>query len=188
MRKIVQAVLLSVLALGFLGARAQTPLAGSYVGKVQGSQAFIALVRSENKLIAYVCDGKEQVQWFRGAVGPNGALEVRTEAGWRLLGALSAEGVKGTVTFADGKTLEYSATPATGEAGLYRYEATVDGARYLGGWIIDQKGEQRGSVIGGGGLVATFLSPTSQKAQHPKLGELLAFLVNPDWVRQNVNP
>jgi hypothetical protein len=70
---------------------------------------------------------------------------------------------------------------------LYRSEKTVDDTLYLGGWIVDQQGEQRGAVVGGGGLVAVLLMPTSKKAQHPKLGELLAFLVNPAWVSQDVS-
>jgi hypothetical protein len=36
--------------------------------------------------------------------------------------------------------------PATGDAGLYRAEETIDGTEYVGGWIALADGRQQGSI------------------------------------------
>jgi hypothetical protein len=55
---------------GFFGG----PPTGNYAGKVSGSDAFIALVASDGKALAYVCDGKTLAEWFSGTVGTDGTL------------------------------------------------------------------------------------------------------------------
>lgn len=124
---------------------------GSFVGKAQGSEAFIAFVAKDNKVLAYLCDGSKLADWFRLVQDESGAVEGRSSSGVRLQAKLGAQEIKGTVTLADGKALEFSATPISGEAGLYRSESQINGTDYLGGWIVDQQGQQRGLVIGGGG-------------------------------------
>jgi hypothetical protein len=179
MKHVLVSILTLVAGLGI----AQT--AGSYVGEVRGSRAFIALVLSqEGKALAYVCDGESIALWFRGRL-EGGVLELQGSAGQRLQGRLDGE-VSGRITLPDGQSLVFSAQGATGGAGLYRYEGSADGSAYTGGWIINQKGEQRGAVIGGGTLAPSVLEPRSLQAEHARLGKLLAWLVTPEWVSRNL--
>lgn len=179
MRGVLVSILTLVAGLGI----AQTT--GSYVGEVRGSRAFIALVLSqEGKALAYVCDGESIALWFRGRL-EGGVLELQGSAGQRLQGRLNGE-VSGQITLPDGQSLAFSAQGATGGAGLYRYEGSSSGTAYTGGWIINQKGEQRGAVIGGGTLAPSALAPQSLQAEHPLLGRLVAWLVTPEWVSKSL--
>ncbi|MER3445167.1 MAG: hypothetical protein C4333_14035 [Meiothermus sp.] len=158
--------------------------AGSYVGAVPNSKAFIAVVLGEQgKALAYLCDSESIALWFRGKL-EGGVLELRGADGQRLQGRVGSE-VSGQITLPDGRVLGFSAPAASGEAGLYRYEGSQSGNAYVGGWIIDQKGEQRGAVIGGGALSPVVLSPKTLQAEHRLLGKLLAWLVTPQWVTQS---
>jgi hypothetical protein len=126
-------------------------LAGNFAGKVEGTNAFIAVVVDrENHALAYVCDGKgeesaEVAEWFEGAVADGGSLDLRSEGGAHLVAEVTESGTKGTVTFS-GQEHSFSASPAEEPAGLYRAEETVDGTEYVGGWILLESGEQRGTV------------------------------------------
>lgn len=174
---------------------------GSFVGRVQGSEAFIAFVVKGSKVLAYLCDGSKLADWFRLVQDASSAVDGRSASGIRLQAKFSAQEVKGSVTLADGKILEFSATPITGEAGLYRSEVLISNESYVGGWIVDQKGEQRGAVVGGGNFQAVALPITgvptsgdsakdsklcpgvvSPKARATALGSnnLLAWLVTPE--------
>lgn len=176
-------LLLSILALMTGLGIAQT--AGSYVGEVPGSKAFIAVVVGpEGKALAYVCDGETIALWFRGRL-EGGALELLGGAGQRLQARLD-QGISGRVTLPDGRTLAFSAQGATGEAGLYRYEGSLGGTAYTGGWIVNAKGEQRGAVIGGGTLSSSVLSAKTLQAEHTALGKLLAWRVTPEWVSKSL--
>ena len=128
-------------------------LEGNFVGAAKNSKAFIAIVAAQGKVLAYICDGEKIAQWFRGTLGEGGAIAI--ELGSNKLNArLNAGIVSGTVEVG-GEKLEFSATAATGNAGLFRTELSAGGSNYTGGWIIDQNGEQRGAVIGGGGFQAS---------------------------------
>lgn len=59
---------LSLVALSSALAKPQ----GTFIGTVPKSEAFIALVVSpDKKVMAYVCDGRQVVQWFKGQVRAN---------------------------------------------------------------------------------------------------------------------
>jgi hypothetical protein len=143
-------MLVSLLTLWLLVAcgREQTSSSpsGSLVGTVDGTDAFIALVPQENNgLIAYVCDGQTISVWFRGERNGN-AVDLAAATGARLQASLESDAAAGTVTLADGQTHSFTASLASGEAGLYRAEETLDGNNYVGGWIILNDGSQRGLV------------------------------------------
>lgn len=146
---------IGMLILVLLGSAQATT--GSFVGKVQGSEAFIAFVAKDSKVLAYLCDGSKLADWFRLVHDSSGAVEGRSSGGVQLQAKIGAQEIKGTVTLADGKALEFSAAPISGEAGLYRTESRIGGTDYLGGWIVDQQGQQRGALVGGGNLSAVAL-------------------------------
>jgi hypothetical protein len=77
------------LCLGLLGCGKQ-PLSGSFAGPVAHSEALIALVTSDHKLIVYACDGQTLAQWFSGSLSGSDTLDVTNQGGARLQARLSA--------------------------------------------------------------------------------------------------
>lgn len=125
---------------------------GNYAGKVEGTDAFVAVVVDRNdKVLAYLCDGKEGesatlAEWFTGAVADDGSLDLRSEGGAHLVANVSGEAAEGSVTLPDGEERAFAASPVEAPAGLYRAEETVEGEEYVGGWIELANEEERGAV------------------------------------------
>jgi hypothetical protein len=134
-------------------------VAGSFVGKVEGTDAFIGLVvLGSRETLAYVCDSKGISQWFRGIADRN-RVSLRADPAV-LEGALSLAEAKGTVTLRDGVPRSFAAEPAVGFAGLYRASDSGDGLNHVGGWIVLAHGEQRGG-IGSDGSEPLGATPTA---------------------------
>ena len=125
-------------------------LTGSFVGQVQNSDIFIAIVITNNEILAYVCDGVEVAEWFRGSMPESGWLELISKKGWKLQASMSRSSAIGSLVMENSKPMAFLALPAEGKAGLYRASSTKDGIKYVGGWIVNANGDQRGAVIGGG--------------------------------------
>ncbi|MCI0397049.1 MAG: hypothetical protein L0322_19195 [Chloroflexi bacterium] len=136
-----------VLALGLAscaGGAAEFP-AGSFVGRVDGSELFVAITTDEEgNVLAYACDNQAD-SWFRGTVAGD-TIDLTSQDGARLQATLGEETASGTFTPAGGQPLTFNATPATGNAGLYRAEGQADGDDHVAGWIVLANGEQRGVI------------------------------------------
>jgi hypothetical protein len=158
------------------------------VGRVSGSDAFIALVSTGSKAMAYVCDGAKISLWFTGAIKQGRLFESKNPSGAHLIANLSAWSVVGTLELKAGRALSFRTEPVKDAAGLYRARAVISGSSYVGGWIVLPDGEQRGNVVGGGTLFErVLLNHNPVRASLPNLGPLEPFLVTPAWVEQNVN-
>ena len=95
-----------------------SPYTGNLVGKVEGTNAFVAVVVDrENHALAYICDGNEIAEWFRGAVAQDGSLDLRSEGGALLVAEVAKSGTEGTVTL-EGEEHAFSASRAEEPAGL----------------------------------------------------------------------
>ena len=136
--------------------------AHSYVGAAAGTAAFVAVVTDGSRVLAYVCDGVPAdpvgtlptIQtWFNAP--SDGSTVDATQAGTRLQLRLTGTDMTGTLTLAGGRQLAVTGKAATGDAGLYRAEATGAGAKAVAGWILAADGAQRGGVGGEGGTLAT---------------------------------
>jgi hypothetical protein len=128
-------------------------LSGNFVSEVSraGPTAFVSVVTSQGKAIAYVCDGETTAQWFRGSLQAGGLFEARsTDQKSRITAQINAGSVVGAITLETNEVLLFRATPASGDAGLYRSDDTINGSRWLGGWVVLPDGQQRGAVIGSG--------------------------------------
>jgi hypothetical protein len=115
----------------------------TYVGRVEGSEALIAVVANELAAAAYLCDGDQVSEWFLGT--PNGpSLQLQGEKGGSVDAELIAGGVEGDVSH-DDASHPFSAEVATeGENGIYRSVETEDGVQISTGWIF-YDGELRGA-------------------------------------------
>ncbi len=118
-----------------------------FVGTVEGTNAFVALLASDGEAVFYVCDGTEDIaEWFAGPVEET-EIDLSNDAGARVEATASDGGYAGTVTLADGGRHRFQAVPAQPGAGLLRItgpEAEADGV--VAGWIVTNDGEQRGSL------------------------------------------
>jgi hypothetical protein len=121
---------------------------GTLVGKVTGSHAYVAVVSDGSRVAGYVCDGDRLSRWLSASDVRDGAVTLRDRGG-RVLGAVrvAADRATGFVEL-DGRKLAFAATPARGEAGLYRQatgQAGEPGFRETG-WIVLADGSVRGSA------------------------------------------
>jgi hypothetical protein len=115
----------------------------TYVGRVDGGAATLALVDEGGEATAYFCDGAALESWLGGSAtssrlnlsGDNGDLSARVD-GQQATGSVRVEGQR------FGFTLRQVSPPR----GLYRFADTVDGAEVVGGWIVLPSGRQVGLV------------------------------------------
>jgi hypothetical protein len=122
---------------------------GTFVGKVDGTDAYIALTTKDGKLGGYICDSKQISVWLDASDLSGDSAELVNRVGDRVGEASFADDqVSGEVELA-GQTHSFSAGPATGDAGLYR--GAVDGRYAVVGnleaaWIVLPDRSQRGAI------------------------------------------
>jgi hypothetical protein len=142
-------VIIGLLAMLLAGCQASAPKAQSFVGQGSNSNAFVGIVNENGSVTAYACDGTETTvttaEWFKGSAA-NGAFDLTSANGAHLTGAITTQGVTGTMTQTDGRSFAFTIGPASGNAGVYRADQTTGNGTYTGGWIVLPNGDQRGAV------------------------------------------
>lgn len=162
---------------------------GSYTGQDQVGSTFVAIVIHEDDALAYICDGNSVAYWFPGTVATDGRLELRSAEAWTLEASLDSTGVRGRYTNDVGDVVQFTAASASGGAGLYRAEFERGEVAYIGGWVVREDGEQRGSVIGGGTRkAARNLAPGTYRATIAGVGTLPTQRITPTYVDAAVTP
>ena len=124
---------------------------GAAVGRIEGTENFIAVVEEDGEVRAYLCNGTFANQetitavWFRGRWDNDGPVTL-TARGMTLTIERTDVGYSGELTARDGKHFEFSASePADESAGLYRVEEEVrDQLIDLYSIVLDS-GEVRGA-------------------------------------------
>jgi len=114
--------------------KAEKEVAGSFVGKVSGTKAFVAVVaapaageQDSRAVQVYVSDGTRLSEWFSGSISDNSFVAKSNDGSTQVKGKLSGESVTGTVELLSGKTVGYEASPPSGAAGLYELTASSAG-------------------------------------------------------------
>ncbi len=147
----------AALALGLLAACAAADadpdtelLADSFVADLDGN-VFVGVMVAEHPdgqtrdVVVYLCDEADVSTWLYGQT--TGGSIVLEGDGVSVALTLGATVVTGEVEFAGQDPQSFSAVAAEGDAGLHRAEGeTVEGLRYVGGWIILNTLEQRGAL------------------------------------------
>jgi hypothetical protein len=101
------------------------PIEGTFVGKVAGTDALVAVVAAGGDATVYASDGAGGSAELSGAIADN---RFSAEAGGATAeGELTRDSVKGTVELPGGESGDYEARRATGAAGLYTLEVARDG-------------------------------------------------------------
>ena len=110
------------------------PLDGTFLGKVTGTNALVAVVaapptgkQKQQDVTIYLSDGSKLSEWLAGAVERNGFAAASDDRDAEAKGELNGESVKGTIKLPDGKTVRYEASRATGAAGLYDLTVSPQG-------------------------------------------------------------
>jgi hypothetical protein len=113
---------------------AAKPLDGTFIGKVTGTNALVAVVagpvagkEKQQAVRIYVSDGSKLSEWLDTAVERNRFTAASADRDAEIKGQLNASSVKGTITLPGGKTARYEASRATGAAGLYELTVSPKG-------------------------------------------------------------
>lgn len=129
----------------------------SFASAVEGSDALVGVVvdQDDDKVLAYVCDGKSLGTWFAGAPNDDGTLTVTAADGARLTGRITGGELSGTVTLPGATPRPFTAPAVSAPAGLYRAKGEVRGQAAVGGWIVLADGSQRGGIRTSSGFTNT---------------------------------
>jgi hypothetical protein len=110
------------------------PVAGTFVSKLQGSEAFVSVVaappaKGQDKRVVsvFLCDGRRLCEVFSAPAAVNDFTASSTGDGGEAKGKVTAEAASGTIAPADGKTLRYNARQATATSGLYDLKVASGG-------------------------------------------------------------
>src|SRR5918994_4817722 len=119
-------------------ASAVTPPTFQYTGQLQGTEAFVGIVKKGDRFRAYVSDATPRRAtlsvWFRGDVGLDGHVST-TAYGVGLEADLERRAAAGTVTLPDGRVFEFTAETGFG-GGLVDRSYRHAGVSYRSGWIV----------------------------------------------------
>lgn len=139
----------------------------TWVGKVEGSDAYIAMLIEGTARYVYVTDGKEMSLLFRGNIGETDELSYFTlrDDQNRVINVQAPTGrvFKGLLTVSEGRHLPFTAAPATEEAGLYRAKAGSGESR----WIVLEDGSFRGATDDGDGTLQSLTTLGGEKWSDP---------------------
>lgn len=97
-----------------------------FVGTVDETDAFIALLVGVDEVIVYVCNGDEEIyEWFRGAVSDPTDFSLTNDAGAKIAAHFVENSINGEVTLRHGNTYSFTAAPNVGEnTGYIKYMVT----------------------------------------------------------------
>jgi hypothetical protein len=136
---------LAVLALPAT-APAATPNKAQYTGELQGTKAFVAIVKKGQRFRAYVSDGTPRrvtlSAWFWGGIGADGHLSGEWY-GLKLEADLEGQGATGTVTLPDGRAFGFTGQSGFG-GGLIDRSFSHAGTAYRSGWVVLRDNRVRG--------------------------------------------
>jgi hypothetical protein len=111
----------------------------------------VVAVGPGTKVRAYACDGDSTALWWTGD-STSGSFKSTSTDGAATLDLKIGSNVDGTVTFADGTAIAFSATATTGAQGLYSVELATDGkmtGTSLGGNTFTGQFDFAGNTLAG---------------------------------------
>ncbi len=132
------------------GPNADYASAETFVGKVQGSQAFIAVAKDGRKIGGYLCDDGTVSRWIEYAWLRNSrAPLIAGTTGERLGSVKIARSIATGKVDVGGRKLPFRATRVKGRrTGLFFAVGKQKNRLLVGGWILRANGTQRGAVSG----------------------------------------
>jgi len=149
------AAVLATIAVDSAAARSATP-AGTYVGKLDGTSAFVAVLvadrgrfrayalNSSERLAAWAADGLSEARSREERVGTPYGRGVTSSNGYGLRATVAAGLVKGSIRFPSGERHRFEAGQVAGPHTQYRIVIGRGLGRYLGGWVVWDDAQQLG--------------------------------------------
>lgn len=139
------------------GERQSAPVAGTFVGKLQSSGEFVAVVaapppkgKGRREVSAFVCDGERFCALFAGSATGNEVVAKSADGEAQV--ELSGKGATGSVDLPEGDKARYTAREATATAGLYDL-------------TVSRRGKVSGASAAGVGLTGTVALPPPGKGR-----------------------
>lgn len=115
------------------------------VGKVQGTDANIAISIGAGRAHGYVCDSKKIAGFLVGSA-TDGRLRLTSARGYAVQATVEGDRLVGTVTLRNGSRHRFTAEPARDDAGLYELTKKLGGTSYLTRWVRTNDGDVRGKT------------------------------------------
>ena len=132
-----------------------------FVGRVDGTDAFVSILIGDSIAVAYVCNGNAEIsEWFKGSVVDPAAVTLNNREGAQIVGQLQNGIFRGQVTMRDGRSFSFEAEPGVAEsAGIYRVMGTDAATDSVdAGWVRISETEERGALrVGSSFRTATAL-------------------------------
>ena len=150
-----------------------------FVGKVNDTDAFIALLIRENEGIVYACNGDEEIyEWFRGSIDESTKINLNNNDGAQVSAEFTNDSFEGEIILRNGNMHSFTATPSNQDSsGIYHLTGdTAIQNEIEGGWIVNSEGEERGAFI-----ISGVFQNTPRK---PKLGGILDGTSNTIFIGQ----
>jgi len=121
-----------------------------FVGTVDETNLFIALLIAENEAIVYVCNGDELVsEWFMEPIDDPTNIQLINSEGAKISANFEDRAFSGQVTLRNSNTPHsFTATPNIAEnAGIYIVSGQEAIDDEIGAaWILNSEGEERGTL------------------------------------------
>ena len=127
------------------------PAVGSFVGTVEGTDAYLAVVAGSQAVVAFATDGSTFSLPFGGARDGD-QVDLESRDGSTLSAEIAGDGVSGTIVV-DGDEHAVSLEPTDGDAGLYRAAGEVGDNPVWVGWVVLNDGSQLGAANTADGIV-----------------------------------
>jgi hypothetical protein len=125
-----------------------TAVKGVFAGKVQGTDAYIAIVSDGTQAVGYACDGSTVSVWLMQPRLAGARAELLNREGTPIGSVTLAAGTASGAVQVAGASHPFTASLATGKVGLYRNTTgTPDQPSYTeSGWILLADGSVRGNT------------------------------------------
>jgi hypothetical protein len=125
----------------------------AFVGELEGTDAYVAVVADGDDVEVYACDGESELAVrLLDTVDDPASFVLTNDAGASAAVELVDGVYEGELTLADGSTHAFTTEEAEGDAGLFHAVDAPEGVS--AGWVVLNDGRQRGSILfaGGGSL------------------------------------
>jgi hypothetical protein len=122
----------------------------TFAGRVEGTDAYIAIVADSGSIAGYLCDDGSTSLWLGRSRLDNGEAPLRAVSGDRV-GSVTIAGNSATGTIdVDGgiRSFEAARVRERANAGLYAAVGKQPNRLLVAGWILLPDGSQRGAVAG----------------------------------------
>lgn len=130
------------------GPAAPQAAGSTYVGRVQGTDAFVAIARDGRKVGGYLCDSGEVSRWIRYGWLRRGRAPLVAGTTGRRLGTVRIAGraARGTVRLGGERRAFRARRVRPRDGGLHFAVGKQPDRLLVAGWILLPDGSQRGAV------------------------------------------